>query len=249
MYNSNKLINIASNANKYIFRAYCTGTPSAASSSSTGGNLRIGDVVPDFSQESSMGNINLYKYLGDSWGILFSHPKDFTPVCTTELGRVAKLKPEFEKRNTKVIALSVDSGESHKEWIKDIQETQNVPSIDYPIIADADKKVANLYGMIHPNAANNMTIRSVYFIGPEKKLRAQITLPASTGRSFVEILRIIDSLQLTDKHKVATPAEWKDGDDCVIIPTISDQEAKGLFPKGWKALKSYLRMTPQPNKK
>eukprot|EP01132_Coremiostelium_polycephalum_P008555 gene8555-10521_t len=227
-------------------RNYCTGKPGSGSSNPQN-FLRIGDVVPDFVQDSSEGKISFYKHLGDSWGILFSHPKDFTPICTTELGRVAKLLPEFNKRNTKVLALSVDSVGDHKEWIKDINETQGT-TINYPILADVDKKVANLYGMIAPNADNTFTVRSVYFIGPEKKLRAQIQYPASTGRSFAEILRVLDSLQLSDKFKIATPADWEKGNDVIIPPTISDEQAKTLFPKGWKTLKSYLRITPNPEK-
>ncbi|KAM9959716.1 hypothetical protein ACTFIW_005704 [Dictyostelium discoideum] len=230
-----------------LIRSFCTGAPSKSSFSPVGNFIRIGDVVPDFSQDSSVGQINLYKTLGDSWGLFVSHPKDFTPICTTELGRLAKLKPEFEKRNCKILALSVDSAKDHLEWIKDIEETQKV-KINYPIIADQDRKVADLYGMIHPNADNTFTVRSVFFISPDKRLRAQITLPASTGRNFNEIIRILDSLQLTDKYKVATPADWVDGEDCIIVPTVSDEDAKKLFPKGFKKIKSYLRVTPQPNK-
>ncbi|KAN0009827.1 hypothetical protein ACTFIU_007134 [Dictyostelium citrinum] len=230
-----------------LIRSFCTGAPSKSSFAPAGNFLRIGDVVPDFSQDSSAGKINLYKTLGDSWGLFVSHPADFTPVCTTELGRLAKLKPEFEKRNCKLLALSVDSVEDHLKWMKDIEETQGV-GINYPIIADQDRKVANLYGMIHPNADTTFTVRSVFFISPDKRLRAQITLPASTGRNFNEILRILDSLQLTDKYKVATPSDWVDGNDCIIVPTVSDEDAKKLFPKGFKKIKSYLRTTPQPNK-
>jgi alkyl hydroperoxide reductase subunit AhpC len=209
--------------------------------------LQLGDVVPDFTQASSEGEISFYQWAGDSWVVLFSHPADFTPVCTTELGTVASLKPEFAKRNVKVIALSVDSPESHKGWISDINETQNT-TVNYPIIADQDRKVANLYGMIHPNSLNNLTVRSVFVIDPNKKLRLTITYPASTGRNFAEILRVIDSLQLTDHHSVATPANWQDGDDCVVVPSISTEQAKTKFPKGVTEVKPYLRLTPQPNK-
>lgn len=209
--------------------------------------LQLGDVVPDFTQDSSEGTISFHQWVGDSWVILFSHPSDYTPVCTTELGTVASLKSEFEKRNVKILALSVDDAESHKGWIKDINETQNT-TVNYPIIADTDKKVADLYGMIHPNSLNNLTVRSVFIIDPSKKLRLTITYPASTGRNFDEILRVIDSLQLTDYHQVATPANWKDGDDCVVVPSISTEDAKVKFPKGVTEVKPYLRMTPQPNK-
>jgi alkyl hydroperoxide reductase subunit AhpC len=210
--------------------------------------LRLGDEVPNFTQASSEGEINFYDWAGDSWVVLFSHPADFTPVCTTELGMVAKLKPEFDKRNAKVIALSVDDVESHKGWIGDINETQNT-NVNYPILADPDKKVADLYDMIHPNSLNNLTVRSVFIIDPQKKLRLNFTYPASTGRNFDEILRVIDSLQLTDNHMVATPANWTDGDDCVIVPTLQDPEVlKEKFPKGFEVVKPYLRMTPQPNK-
>lgn len=210
--------------------------------------LRLGDEVPNFTQASSEGEINFYDWAGDSWVVLFSHPADFTPVCTTELGMVAKLKPEFDKRNAKVIALSVDDVESHKGWIGDINETQNT-NVNYPILADPDKKVADLYDMIHPNSLNNLTVRSVFIIDPQKKLRLNFTYPASTGRNFDEILRVIDSLQLTDNHMVATPANWTDGNDCVIVPTLQDPEVlKEKFPKGYEVVKPYLRMTPQPNK-
>jgi thioredoxin-dependent peroxiredoxin len=210
--------------------------------------LRLGDEVPNFTQASSEGEINFYDWAGDSWVVLFSHPADFTPVCTTELGMVARLKPEFDKRNAKVIALSVDSVESHKGWIGDINETQNT-NVNYPILADPDKKVADLYDMIHPNSLNNLTVRSVFIIDPKKKLRLSFTYPASTGRNFDEILRVIDSLQLTDNHMVATPANWTDGKDCVIVPTLQDPEVlKEKFPKGYEVVKPYLRMTPQPNK-
>jgi alkyl hydroperoxide reductase subunit AhpC len=210
--------------------------------------LRLGDTVPDFTQASSEGEINFYEWAGDSWVVLFSHPADFTPVCTTELGAVAKLKPEFDKRNVKVLALSVDDVESHKGWIGDINETQ-ATSVNYPILADADKKVSDLYDMIHPNSLNNLTVRSVFIIDSQKKLRLTFTYPASTGRNFDEILRVIDSLQLTDNYSVATPVNWTDGGDCVIVPSLKDPEVlKEKFPKGYEEIKPYLRMTPQPNK-
>jgi alkyl hydroperoxide reductase subunit AhpC len=211
-------------------------------------SLRLGDTVPDFTQASSEGEINFYEWAGDSWVVLFSHPADFTPVCTTELGAVAKLKPEFDKRNVKVLALSVDDVESHKGWIGDINETQST-SVNYPILADADKKVSDLYDMIHPNSLNNLTVRSVFIIDSQKKLRLTFTYPASTGRNFDEILRVIDSLQLTDNYSVATPVNWTDGGDCVIVPSLKDPEVlKEKFPKGYEEIKPYLRMTPQPNK-
>jgi thioredoxin-dependent peroxiredoxin len=210
--------------------------------------LRLGDIAPDFTQESSEGPIKFYEWAGDSWVVLFSHPKDFTPVCTTELGYTAKLKSEFAKRNAKVIALSVDPVESHKGWINDINETQNT-TVNFPLIADADRKVSTLYDMIHPSASDSMTVRSVFLIDPKKKVRLMITYPASTGRNFDEILRVLDSLQLTDNYSVATPVNWKQGDDVVIVPSLQDPEIiKQKFPKGYKALKPYLRMTPQPNK-
>lgn len=209
--------------------------------------LRLGDKAPDFDANTSEGKINFYEFLGDSWGILFSHPADYTPVCTTELGAAAKYKNEFEKRNVKVMALSVDGVESHKDWIKDINETQNT-TVNFPIIADEDRKIADLYDMIHPNADDTLTVRSVYVIDPAKKIRLLITYPASTGRNFEELLRVIDSLQLTENYKVATPANWKEGEDVVISPSISNEDAKNMFPKGFKEVKSYLRMTPQPNK-
>jgi thioredoxin-dependent peroxiredoxin len=209
--------------------------------------LQLGDQVPNFTQQTSTGEIDFYAWAGDSWVVLFSHPADYTPVCTTELGSVARLKPEFEKRNVKVIALSVDSADSHQGWIGDINETQGV-TVDYPIIADDDKKVSDLYGMIHPNANAKVTVRSVFVIDPSKKLRLTITYPPSTGRNFAEILRVIDSLQLTDNYSVATPVDWKDGDDVVVAPTIPTEEAKQRFPKGVTEIKPYLRMTPQPNK-
>ncbi|NEO29395.1 MAG: peroxiredoxin [Symploca sp. SIO3C6] len=210
--------------------------------------LRLGDTVPNFTQASTEGEINFYNWSGDSWVVLFSHPADFTPVCTTELGMVAKLKGEFDKRGVKTIALSVDDVDSHNGWVKDIEETQQT-TLNYPILADPDKKVSDLYDMIHPNANNNLTVRSVFIIDPQKKLRLTITYPASTGRNFDEILRVIDSLQLTDNHQVATPVNWKDGDECVIVPSIKDPaELKEKFPKGYEEVKPYLRMTPQPNK-
>jgi GTP-binding protein HflX len=209
--------------------------------------LQLGDTVPDFTQDSQLGPINFYDFAADSWVVLFSHPADYTPVCTTELGEVARLRPEWEKRNVKTIALSVDSAESHCGWIADINETQHT-SVDYPILADADRRVADLYGMIHPNSLNNLTVRSVFIIDPARKLRLQITYPASTGRNFDEILRVIDSLQLTDHHQVATPVNWKDGDDCVVVPSIPTEEARSKFSKGITEIRPYLRMTPQPNK-
>ena len=208
-------------------------------------SLRLGDKAPDFDAMTSEGKINFYNYLGDSWGILFSHPADYTPVCTTELGAVAKYKEEFEKRNTKVLALSVDGVESHKGWIEDINETQNT-EVNFPIIADEDKKIANLYDMIHPNADNTLTVRSVYVIAPDKTIKLMISYPASTGRNFEELLRVVDSLQLTAYRKVATPANWKNGEDVVISPSVSNEEAKDLFTQGFKEVKPYLRMTPQP---
>jgi len=210
--------------------------------------LRLGDTVPNFTQSSSEGEINFYDWAGDSWVVLFSHPADYTPVCTTELGEVAKLKPEFDKRNAKVIALSVDDANSHQGWIQDINETQNT-TVNYPVLADADKKVSDLYDMIHPNANASVTVRTVFVIDPQKKLRLTITYPPSTGRNFDEILRVIDSLQLTDHHQVATPVNWKEGDECVIVPSLKDPEVlKEKFPKGYTEVKPYLRMTPQPNK-
>lgn len=210
--------------------------------------LRLGDIVPDFTQDSTEGPIHFHDWLGSSWGILFSHPKDFTPVCTTELGYTAKLKPEFDKRNVKVLALSVDSVDSHKNWVGDIAETQGT-AINYPILADTDRKVSDLYDMIHPNANDTLTVRSVFVIDPKKKLRLTLTYPASTGRNFDEILRVIDSLQLTDGYSVATPVNWKDGDDVIIVPSLQDPAVIAeKFPKGYKALKPYLRVTPQPNR-
>lgn len=210
--------------------------------------LQLGDTVPDFTQESTYGPIHFHEWIGDDWAVLFSHPADFTPVCTTELGTVAKIKGEFDRRGVKVIGLSVDPMESHQGWLQDIEETQGV-KLNFPILADADRKVSNLYGMIHPKSLDNFTVRSVYVISPDKKLRLTLTYPASTGRNFAELLRVIDSLQLTDRYKVATPANWQDGDDCVIVPALTDpEEMKQRFPKGWKELKPYLRMTPQPNR-
>jgi len=207
--------------------------------------LQLNDVVPDFTQQSTDGPIDFYKWAGDSWVVLFSHPKDFTPVCTTELGAVAKLKPEFDKRGVKVIGLSVDETDNHAGWAKDIEETQGA-KLNFPLLADSDRKVSNLYGMIHPNASDTFTVRSVYVIDPNKKLRLTLTYPASTGRNFDEILRVIDSLQLTDKYKVATPVNWKQGQDVIIVPAVSNDQAKDLFPGGWTEIKPYLRTTKQP---
>ncbi|RMF77647.1 MAG: peroxiredoxin [Planctomycetota bacterium] len=207
--------------------------------------IQLGDIAPDFTQDSTEGPIRFHEWAGDSWVVLFSHPKDFTPVCTTELGAVAKLKAEFEKRNCKVIGLSVDPLKDHEGWSKDIEQTQGA-AINFPLLADADRKVSNLYGMIHPNADDTFTVRSVFIIDPQKKVRLILTYPASTGRNFDEILRVIDSLQLTDRHKVATPANWRQGEDCIIIPSISNAEADKLFPKGYTEVKPYLRLTPNP---
>jgi thioredoxin-dependent peroxiredoxin len=209
--------------------------------------IRLGDTAPDFTADTTEGPIKFHEWLGNGWGVLFSHPKDFTPVCTTELGAVAKLKPEFTKRNCKVIGLSVDPVSDHEKWAGDIQETQGA-ALNFPLIGDADRKVSQLYDMIHPNASDTLTVRSVFIIGPDKKVKLTITYPASTGRNFEEILRVIDSLQLTASHSVATPVNWKDGQDVIIVPSLSDEQAKAKFPKGWKALKPYLRVTPQPNK-
>lgn len=209
--------------------------------------LRLGDIAPDFTAETTHGNINFHKWIGNGWAILFSHPADFTPVCTTELGFTAKLKDEFDKRNVKAIALSVDGLQSHLDWIKDIEETQHV-ILNFPIIADGDRKVAELYDMIHPNETEKFTVRSVFIIDNNKKIRTIITYPPSTGRNFVEILRVIDSLQLTSNYSVATPVNWVDGEDVVIAPSISDEDATTKFPKGFKKIKPYLRLTPQPNK-
>jgi thioredoxin-dependent peroxiredoxin len=210
--------------------------------------LRLGDTAPDFTQDSTAGKISFHEWADDSWVVLFSHPADFTPVCTTELGKTAALSTEFAKRNVKPIAVSVDPLDSHGKWVDDINETQNT-TVNFPILADADKTVANLYDMIHPNASTTATVRSVFIIDPKKVIRTTLTYPASTGRNFDEILRVIDSLQLTDSHKVATPANWKDGDDVVIVPSLQDPaELAQRFPKGFKAVRPYLRMTPQPNK-
>jgi thioredoxin-dependent peroxiredoxin len=208
--------------------------------------IRLGDEAPNFNANSTEGKINFHTWLGDSWGILFSHPADYTPVCTTELGTVAKYKSEFDKRNVKVVALSVDGVDSHNDWIKDINETQHT-TVNFPIIADEDRKVSELYDMIHPNASDKFTVRSVFVIGADKKIKLIITYPASTGRNFDELLRVIDSLQLTAYHKVATPANWKNGEDVVISPAVTNSEIPTLFPKGHKEIKPYLRMTPQPN--
>lgn len=208
--------------------------------------IRIGDTAPNFQAETTEGTVNFHDWMGDGWAILFSHPKDFTPVCTTELGEVARLKPEFEKRNVKVIGLSVDPLGSHAGWAKDIEETQGA-ALNFPLIADADKKVSDLYEMIHPNASDTFTVRSVFVIGPDKKVKLTLTYPASTGRNFDEILRVIDSLQLTSKYNVATPVNWKNGEDCIIVPAVSDEQAKEKFPGGWKTIKPYLRVVAQPN--
>lgn len=208
--------------------------------------IRLGDTAPDFTQESTKGTINLYDWAGDSWVVLFSHPKDFTPVCTTELGEVAKIKPEFDKRGVKIIGLSVDPIEDHKAWIEDIKETQGA-RLNFPLIADSDRSVSDLYGMIHPNADDTLTVRSVFVIDSEKKVRLIITYPASTGRNFAEVLRAIDSLQLTDEYKVATPVDWQHGDDVIIVPSLSNEEASELFPGGWDEQKPYLRIVEQPN--
>jgi thioredoxin-dependent peroxiredoxin len=207
--------------------------------------IRIGDIAPDFTAETTEGRISFHQWAGDSWVVFFSHPKDFTPVCTTELGAVAKLTPEFQKRNVKVLALSADSVEDHKKWIQDINETQNC-RVAYPLIGDKDRQVANLYGMIHPAASDTFTVRTVFFIDPKKKVRAMITYPAPTGRNFDEVLRVVDALQLTDKHSVATPVNWKHGGDCIVLPSLSDEDAKKKFPEGFKTLRPYLRITPQP---
>jgi alkyl hydroperoxide reductase subunit AhpC len=209
--------------------------------------LRLGDVAPNFQADTTDGPIDFYEYLGDGWGVLFSHPKDFTPVCTTELGRVAALKPEFDKRNVKVVGLSVDPLDSHNDWKGDIEETQGT-ALNFPLVADPDRTVSDLYDMIHPNANDTLTVRSVFIVGPDKKVKLIITYPASTGRNFDEVLRVIDSLQLTADYQVATPVDWTDGEDCIIATAVSDEEAKAKFPKGWKPVKPYLRITPQPNK-
>ncbi|MGZ5917448.1 MAG: peroxiredoxin [Methyloceanibacter sp.] len=207
--------------------------------------LQLGDIAPDFEADTTEGHIRFHEWLGNSWGVLFSHPKDFTPVCTTELGYTAKLKPKFDKRGVKVIGLSVDPLDAHKRWSKDIEETQGTAP-NFPMIADADRKIANLYGMIHPNASDTLTVRSAFIIGPDKKIKLSINYPASTGRNFDEILRVIDSLQLTAKHQVATPVNWKSGEDVIIVPSVSDEDARKKYPEGWKALKPYLRVVPQP---
>jgi alkyl hydroperoxide reductase subunit AhpC len=209
--------------------------------------LRLGDTAPDFTADTTEGSIKFHEWIGDSWACLFSHPKDFTPVCTTELGYMSRIKPEFEKRGVKVIGLSVDAAESHKRWAEDIRETQG-SALNFPVIADADHKVAELYDMIHPQISDIFTVRSVFIIGPDKKVKLMITYPASTGRNFDEILRVIDSLQLTAKYSVATPVNWKDGEDVIIVPSLSDEDAKAKFPAGWRAPKPYLRITPQPNR-
>lgn len=210
-------------------------------------SIRLGDTAPDFTQHSTQGDIRFHDWLGDSWGVLFSHPKDFTPVCTTELGAVARLKPEFDKRNVKVAGLSVDGLSDHARWSKDIEETQGV-ALNFPLLADSDRKVSDLYGMIHPNASDTLTVRSVFIIGPDKKVKLTLTYPASTGRNFDELLRVIDSLQLTAEYKVATPANWNAGDDCIIVPSVTNEEAATRFPKGFTEVKPYLRTTPQPNR-
>lgn len=207
--------------------------------------LQLGDIVPDFEAQTTEGPIHFHQWIGDGWAVLFSHPKNFTPICTTELGYAAKLKPEFEKRNVKVIGLSVDELASHETWANDIKETQG-HALNFPLIADSDRKVANLYGMIHPNASDTLTVRSVFVIGPDKKLKLSLTYPASTGRNFDEILRVIDSLQLTSKHQVATPVNWKSGEDVIIVPSVSDEDAKKKYPNGWTAPRPYLRIVPQP---
>jgi len=210
-------------------------------------SLRLGDDAPNFQADTSIGKLDFYEFLGDSWGVLFSHPADYTPVCTTELGRTAALKGEFEKRNVKVLAVSVDSTESHQGWIKDINETQNT-SVEFPIIADPDRVVSELYDMIHPNASATLTVRSLFVIGPDKKVKLMITYPASTGRNFNEVLRVIDSLQLTADYSVATPADWKDGEDVIVVNSIKTEDIPAKFPKGHKVIKPYLRTTPQPNR-
>ena len=209
--------------------------------------IQLGDTAPDFTQESTAGPIHFHEWAGDSWVVLFSHPKDFTPVCTTELGALARLKPEFEKRNVKVIGLSVDGVPDHVTWSRDIEETQGT-ALNFPLLADQDRKVSTLYGMIHPNADNTMTVRSVFIIGPDKKVKLTLTYPASTGRNFAEVLRVIDSLQLTAGYKVATPSDWKQGEEVIIIPAVTNEEAERMFPKGFTQIKPYLRITPQPDR-
>ena len=208
--------------------------------------LRLEDTAPNFSAETTHGKINFYEWLGDSWGILFSHPKDYTPVCTTELGYMSKIKPEFDKRNVKILALSVDQVDTHKGWIGDINETQNT-AVNFPIIADPDRKVSNLYDMIHPKGDDTLTVRSVFVIGPDKKVKLSITYPASTGRNFDEVLRVVDSLQLTSDYQVATPVNWKNGEDCIVVPSIPTEDIPEKFPKGYREIKPYLRYTPQPD--
>ena len=210
-------------------------------------SLRLGDIAPNFKANTSVGEIDFHEYLGEGWGVLFSHPADYTPVCTTELGKTASLKGEFDKRNVKVLALSVDSLERHQGWINDINETQKT-TVNFPIISDVDKSVSNAYGMIHPNASETFTVRSLFIIGPDKKVKLMITYPASTGRNFVEVLRVIDSLQLTANYSVATPADWKEGEDVIVVPAVSTEDAIKKFPKGVEVVKPYLRYTPQPNK-
>jgi thioredoxin-dependent peroxiredoxin len=210
-------------------------------------SLQLGDTAPDFTVDTTEGEINFYDYLGDGWGILFSHPKDFTPVCTTELGEVARLKDEFAKRNAKVIGVSVDPVDSHRTWSQDIEDVTG-QKLNYPLIGDEDRKIADLYGMIHPNASDTLTVRSVFVVGPDKKVKLTITYPASTGRNFEEILRVLDSLQLTANYSVATPVNWRDGEDVIIVTAVSDEAAKEKFPKGFNAVKPYLRYTPQPNR-
>jgi alkyl hydroperoxide reductase subunit AhpC len=207
--------------------------------------VRLGDEAPDFKADTTEGPISFHDWIGNSWAILFSHPRDFTPVCTTELGEVARIKPEFDKRGVKVIGLSVDPVDSHKQWASDIEETQGT-ALNFPVIADPDHKIAELYDMIHPNASDMFTVRSVFVIGPDKKVKLTITYPPSTGRNFDEILRVVDSLQLTSKHSLATPVNWKAGEDCIIVPSLSDEDAKKKFPGGWKTVKPYLRVVPQP---
>ncbi len=209
--------------------------------------IRLGDKVPNFQQDSTEGQIDFFDYLGDSWGILFSHPADFTPVCTTELGAASGLKPEFDKRNVKLLGLSVDPPDKHAEWVKDIEETQG-QTLNFPLVADSDRRVSKMYDMLDNDEQAPMTVRSVFIVDPSKALRLTLTYPAATGRNFAEILRVVDALQLTDSHKVATPANWRDGDDVVVLPTVSDEDAREMFPKGFDSLKPYLRMTPQPNK-
>lgn len=209
--------------------------------------LRLGDTAPDFTADTTEGPISFHKWLGNDWGMLFSHPKDFTPVCTTELGTMAKIKPEFDRRGVKVLAISVDPVQSHLKWISDINETQNT-SVNFPIIGDPDHKVAELYDMIHPKELDNFTVRSVFIIAPDKKIKLMLTYPASTGRNFVELLRVVDSVQLTAKYQVATPANWCDGDDCIVVPAVATADIPAKFPKGFTEVKPYLRLTPQPNK-